>query len=146
MTIKSKTSSNWETFVQMVAEDINAGLIAEQLSTKHGETEVCWIGNLRDRKFDEYVVGVQIDMPQIVARLKDGRSLVADYVFLNIRKKDIHLWQGIPKGEQVSFQARIKKAGGIFPSVGFDAFPNNPKIVLTLGLEEAVLHSANGAG
>lgn len=132
-------SSNWQEFVTEIASGLASGDSLIELSEKYENAEVIWDGKLREPKLDdEYITGVMIDMPRAEASAGNSKKLVSDYVFLNIDSSDKEAWRNINKGQEVSFRAKLGKAGGVFPVVDVDEFPDNPEIVLSLALVKAV--------
>ncbi len=139
MATQAKTTGDWESFVRAVASDLNAGLSALELSEKYSGVEVHWTGQVREIKTaDKFAPGIQLDMPHVSVALSNGRFLIADYLFLNVGGSGKGLWKTVTKGQKISFSAKIRSGGTVFPSIDVETFPNNAKSVLSLALEDGV--------
>jgi hypothetical protein len=139
--------SNWNEFVFEIARQMSAGKTLKELSDEYSGAKLRFSGVVQNARLtSEYSPGVKMDMPRIEAPLEGGRRLVIDYLFLKIDTRRKKEWEHVRSGMQISFEASIGKAGGVFDPVDVDEVPGDPDVVLSLAIDTAIPtgHSVSG--
>jgi hypothetical protein len=138
--MNSKVLTSWDDFVKSVATLFDDGESEEGISEKFRGALVEWEGQIVDMKLDEkFASGIAISMTPEEYPLSKGRTLRADYLFLNVGYKEREAWEKCKVGSKIRFGAIISKAPGPFAEIQLSEFEGDPEVVLMIGLYECNL-------
>ncbi|NOT88816.1 MAG: hypothetical protein HOP03_11610 [Lysobacter sp.] len=135
--------ADWDAFVRVIISMIEAGHDEASISERFNGLMVEWSGVIIEIKLnEEFAPGVAVSMDTGIFPISNGKSLRADYLFLNIRPSDSSDWKNCKIGDRIRFRAKISRALGPFPGVQLSEFDDDPEIILMLGLYECqTMHS-----
>jgi hypothetical protein len=132
--------TSWKDFFRNVATLFDHGERDSEISERFRGARVEWEGRIVDLKLDEeFAPGIALSMNPEEYPLSAGKTLRADYLFLNITSKERATWRNCKIGNNVKFSARISKSFGPFAEIQLSEFDDDPEVVLMVGLYESTL-------
>lgn len=130
--------NDWEKFVQEVARCHSDGMRKDEITDIFVGSKVTWSGIIRNNELGQnFTNGIALDMPEVKIRLLDGQLIVANYIFLSMDTSNQDYWKEFSPGQQVKFNAQIKKSQSNFPEVEVSVCSSNPEALLMLGTDNA---------
>lgn len=129
--------NNWLIFVEYIVSMFNKGVSEDDISKEFSGCKVSWKGVISEIKLDEeYAPGVSISMAPELTKMKRGKLLRADHLFLNVDEKNKVKWEKFSAGDEITFTARVTKSSGPFPEIQLSEDDEDPEVLLMIGLYE----------
>ena len=137
--------NDWGLFIKKVASMFEAGASEVDISKELSGEDVCWEGKITEVKLgEEYAPGVALRMKPAFLQMNQGKTLRADYLFLNTENVSESSWKECRVGDVVKFKATIRKSEGPFPAVQLSVDDEDPEILLMVRLYERELVDRKG--
>ncbi len=126
----------WKAFCAELQQVVSRSESTNTLVTHFAGRHVEWIGKISSLAFDELSNNVDVDLPEQVIALADGRLVPIDGVCLSVSKEAASMWQRYRAGDQVRFRATFLGAESVFPCCEIKRLKSGPALIL-LCLHEA---------
>ena len=132
--------SNWLLFIEEIVSLFNSGVSESEISKIFSGREVTWEGTISEIKLnEEYAPGVSILMTPELTKMKHGKLLRADHLFLNVDNESKADWEKREVGDKVKFTSTIVKSSGPFPEIQLSEDDDDPEVILMIGLYKSKL-------
>jgi hypothetical protein len=136
-TMQHEWTTDWLTFVEFVALEIERGAIGDELSKKVDSVQVRWAGQVAKLSIEsQYARGVALKMEPVRRKLANGFTLIAGHLFLKVREPALlSALRNLNVGDTMAFSSRIGRSNTVFPVLNLSTYEPEKEIFLQVSME-----------
>ncbi|MFM7075801.1 MAG: hypothetical protein ACKO3G_07030 [Planctomycetaceae bacterium] len=126
----------WKAFCDELQQLISESESTQDLVNRFANRTVEWTGTVNSIAFDNLSNNVDIDLPEVIVTLSDGKRVPLDGVCLSVNQGQTRSWQNFRPGESLKFRATFLGNESVFPCCEVKRLKSGP-VLIVLGLHDA---------